>query len=194
MNQDETKERILDAAIHLMCKKGFSSTSVREIAAEAGVSEMTLFRKFKNKQAILGEITDKYTKTFSSSKIFAETWTYDLETDLKNLSRTYQDFMNKHKDIVRLAYKESGVHDEISEGLTENPKLMRNHLSLYLNDMQSKGLITQNLNMDEQVLNFMWMNLGHFSAQFISGTKVSNLPTEAFIESSIALFARGLKP
>ncbi|AOM83820.1 TetR/AcrR family transcriptional regulator [Salisediminibacterium beveridgei] len=194
MNQDETKERILDAAINLMCEKGFSSTSVRVIAAEAGVSEMTLFRKFKNKQAILDEITEKYTNTFSSSKIFAEDWTYDLETDLKNLSRTYQDFMNKHKNIVRLAYKESGAHDEISEGLTENPKLMRNHLSSYLNEMQKKGLVTNDLNMDEQVLNFMWMNLGHFSAQFISGNQVTKLPTESFIESSIALFARGLRP
>lgn len=194
MNQDETKQRILDAAIELMCNKGYAATSVREIASVAGVSEMTLFRKFKNKQALLEEITEKYTKTFSSAKVFEEDWTYDLETDLKNLSRTYQDFMNEHKNVVLLAYKESGVHDEISTGLTENPKLMRKHLSKYLKHMQKKGLATDELDMDEQVLNFMWMNLGHFSSQFISVQQVTSLTTDAFIESSVRLFARGLKP
>ena len=194
MTVDETKERILDAAIALMSKKGFSSTSVREIAAQAEVAEMTLFRKFKNKQALLEGITERYTKAFSNAKVFAEEWTYELETDLCTLSSTYQRFMEENKAIVLLAYKEAGVHNEVSEGLTANPKLMKAHLTDYLRNMQEKGLVTTELDPELQVMNFMWMNLGHFSSQFISGKQVSQLPTEQFIESSVKLFVRGLKP
>ncbi|WP_280771025.1 TetR/AcrR family transcriptional regulator [Salipaludibacillus daqingensis] len=190
---DETKEKILNAAIDIMHLKGYSSATVREIAAEAGVSEMTLFRKFSNKQELLNGIIKKYSFAFSMKKIFTEELTYDLKTDLANVSKTYQTFMEKNKKIVLLAYKECNIHDEISEGLTENPKLVKTYLCNYLAEMVKKGKVAKDINIELQVMNFLWMNLGYFSSQFISGKKVAAVPVDDFIKSSVITFAKGLQ-
>lgn len=190
---DKTKDKILNAAIDVMHLKGYSSATVREIAAKADVSEMTLFRKFSNKQELLNGIIEKYSFTFSMKKIFTEKLTYDLAKDLDTVSKTYQTFMEKNKKIVLLAYKECNIHDEISKGLTANRKLIKVYLVDYLSEMKKRGKISESIDSDLQVMNFLWMNLGYFSSQFISGKKVAAVPVDDFIESSVKVFAKGLQ-
>ncbi len=48
-----TRERILDVALDLFVRKGYAETSLREIAAELGVSKAALYYHFESKQAIL---------------------------------------------------------------------------------------------------------------------------------------------
>ncbi|QOY36835.1 TetR/AcrR family transcriptional regulator [Anaerobacillus isosaccharinicus] len=190
----ETREKILQAAIALMSLKGYSATTTKEISQLAGVSEMTLFRKYKTKQEILDNLIEKYTSSFQAKKIFVENdLVYDLEVDLANVSRTYQTFMNENKKVVLLAYKESGTHDEISERLTANPRLMKKFLMDYLLEMKRRDKIIPDINIELTVLSFMTMNLGFFSSQFISVKKVAVVSVEAFIEHSVKIFARGLK-
>lgn len=189
----ETREKILAAAIDLMSMKGYSATTTKEIAEKAGISEMTVFRKFKSKQEILDNLIEKYTSSFQSENIFVgNCLVYDLEVDLANVSRTYQTFMNENKKVVLLAYKESGTHDEISERLTANPRLLKRCLVDYLTEMKERGKVCDDFEIEPTVLSFMSMNLGYFSSQFISVKKVSIISVETFIKSSVKVFARGL--
>jgi len=48
-----TRERILDVAQDLFVRKGYAETSLREIAAELGLSKAALYYHFESKQAIL---------------------------------------------------------------------------------------------------------------------------------------------
>jgi AcrR family transcriptional regulator len=48
-----TRERLLAAALELFTRKGFDATTVAEIAAAAGVTQMTFFRHFGSKEALL---------------------------------------------------------------------------------------------------------------------------------------------
>lgn len=188
----ETRDKILEAAMDLMSLKGFAATTTKEIAQLAGVSEMTLFRKYKSKQEILDNLIEKYTSSFRAKKIFAQhDLIYDLEVDLGNVSRTYQTFMNENKKVVLLAYKESGTHDEISEKLTANPRLMKEFLIDYLTEMKKREKIIE-VDIELTILSFMWMNLGFFSSQFISVKKVASISVDDFIEHSVKVFARGL--
>ncbi|WP_329001043.1 TetR/AcrR family transcriptional regulator [Kribbella sp. NBC_00709] len=41
-----TRDRLLTAALELFTERGYDATSVSEIAARAGVTEMTFFRHF----------------------------------------------------------------------------------------------------------------------------------------------------
>src|ERR1700722_1880627 len=50
-----TREHILDAAARLYGEHGFRGTTTRRIAQEAGVNEVTLFRLFGSKTALLLE-------------------------------------------------------------------------------------------------------------------------------------------
>lgn len=51
-----TKCRILQTAQRLFARQGYNATTTRDLAAEAGVAEATLFRHFENKKAILIEL------------------------------------------------------------------------------------------------------------------------------------------
>ncbi|MDP3484393.1 MAG: helix-turn-helix domain-containing protein, partial [Methanobacteriaceae archaeon] len=50
---DNTEDRILDATIKLLDEVGWDGATTKKIAAEAGVNEVTLFRKFKTKNLLL---------------------------------------------------------------------------------------------------------------------------------------------
>ncbi|MCG7754959.1 TetR/AcrR family transcriptional regulator, partial [Flavihumibacter cheonanensis] len=50
---DSTEKRILDATIRILDKEGWDGATTKRIAAEAGVNEVTLFRKFKTKKRLL---------------------------------------------------------------------------------------------------------------------------------------------
>src|SRR2546430_8853343 len=48
-----TRERILDVALDLFVRKGYTETSLREVAAELGFSKAALYYHFESKQDIL---------------------------------------------------------------------------------------------------------------------------------------------
>ncbi len=50
-----THERLQAAALQLFVEHGYAGTTTAQIAAEAGVSEMTLFRHFPTKESLLLE-------------------------------------------------------------------------------------------------------------------------------------------
>ena len=53
------KEQILKAAFECLARNGYSRLTVRDIAAEAGLSVGTLYLHFKNKQEILRALTEQ---------------------------------------------------------------------------------------------------------------------------------------
>ena len=54
------RERILEAAARVYAKHGFRGSTTRLIATEAGVNEVTLFRIFGSKSALLEAVLEQY--------------------------------------------------------------------------------------------------------------------------------------
>ncbi|HUR29742.1 MAG TPA: helix-turn-helix domain-containing protein, partial [Planctomycetota bacterium] len=54
-----SRERILEAAGRVYAKHGFRGATTRLIAAEAGVNEVTLFRTFGSKGALLEAVLEQ---------------------------------------------------------------------------------------------------------------------------------------
>lgn len=59
----DTKEMIQEAALELFSKRGFDSSSVRDIAKKTGIKDSSLYYHYKNKQAILDALLDKFVNT-----------------------------------------------------------------------------------------------------------------------------------
>ena len=66
-----TKQKILDCAVNLFAKKGFTETSIRELANAAGLKGASIYNHFPNKNAILEYILADYSKY--SANVFDET-------------------------------------------------------------------------------------------------------------------------
>lgn len=55
----EKQNKILESALELFAKQGYASTSTRNIARHAGVSEGLIFRHFENKEVLLTHLLTK---------------------------------------------------------------------------------------------------------------------------------------
>ncbi len=85
----ETKERIIDAAERLFYKFGFETTSVKEVAAEAGVTTGALYYHFKNKGDLVRAIFNRHDLHFGElGKRFSTS-----ETPLKDLVYFLSEYM-----------------------------------------------------------------------------------------------------
>ena len=53
---EETREKVLAAAAELFQERGYEGASIAAIAAAAGVSQETIYARFRNKRALVGEL------------------------------------------------------------------------------------------------------------------------------------------
>ena len=56
----DTKEKIMDVALHMFSERGYEAVSIRDICGEVGIKESTLYYHFKNKQDILDSLVAKF--------------------------------------------------------------------------------------------------------------------------------------
>lgn len=61
-----TRERILEVALALFAKRGYSAVSIRDICAEVGIRESTVYYHFKNKRAIFETLQSCFSERVDS--------------------------------------------------------------------------------------------------------------------------------
>lgn len=100
----DTTERITGAAKELFIRQGFRGTSTKQIAQEAAVSEMTLFRHFRTKEAIFRAVILPLVSFFDELQI-------KKNENLKDLARQMIEnrlsFLCEENGLVRLVLMES---------------------------------------------------------------------------------------
>src|SRR5438874_2789956 len=100
---EETRERILDAALRLFRKRGFDETTMRDIAAEAGVAIGAAYHYFDSKEALVMAF---YVRTADETREFLPA-VIGRERDLKKRLRAIID----HK------FEQFSGHRELLAGL-----------------------------------------------------------------------------
>jgi len=180
--------------IELVAAKGYNGVSTKEIAAAAGVNEVTLFRLFGSKQNLLETAFHRYHYAEEMAKLFQEKLVWDLQADLLLISRTYHSVMNKNRKIIRIALKEGDVFAEFREQANKHPRKLKQLLSEYFQAMYEQGKLIKT-DTELQALSFMWMNYGAFISNMNSeGTPLHNASLDAFIEESVRTWTRALTP
>lgn len=105
LQSDLSKKYIAEALIFLMKKKDYSSITNKEITDKAGLSHITIYRNFKNKDDIikyyLNNITDNFIKT---SKILY------TPNDFTGYIIKLFTHLEKNKDIAILLYQANMIH------------------------------------------------------------------------------------
>lgn len=61
---ERTKQRILEATVKTIAENGYASTTTKEIAQDAGISEGTIFKYYGTKSKLLEEIVEDLTQEF----------------------------------------------------------------------------------------------------------------------------------
>ena len=96
-----SSEKLLTAVINLVAEKGYHGVSTKEIAAAAGVNEVTLFRHFGSKQNLLESAFHYFHYAEEMKKLFSEKLVGELYDDLLLISRTYHSIMYRNRKCFR---------------------------------------------------------------------------------------------
>ena len=112
--EENTRTRILQAALDLFARHGYDGTTTKDLASAAKVAEGTLFRHFANKKAILIEV---------ATSGWVEILT-DLLTELSEMGsykavaqvmRRRMLNMHKNNSLLRVCFIEAQYHPELRE-------------------------------------------------------------------------------
>ena len=113
-SEEDTRQRILDAALRLFADRGYDGTTTKDLATAAHVAEGTLFRHFPSKKNILIEV---------ASLGWVEILT-DLLTELsemgsyKAVDRVMKRRMlnfQKNNALMRVCFMEAQFHPELRD-------------------------------------------------------------------------------
>lgn len=189
-----TSDKLLSAAIDLMAEKGYHATTTKEIAAAAGVNEVTLFRHFGSKQKLLEAAFDRYHYGDEMTKLFKEKLEGELHPDLLLISRTYHTIMTRNRKMIMIGIREAGSIPCVDEQASRHPQKLKQLLTEYFTAMQQVGKIREDVNPELQALSFMWMNYGAFVTGMSTGGVQQGISMDEFIEESVLTFVRALTP
>lgn len=102
----DTRQKIIDASIKLFSEHGYQGTSTKAIAETAGVSEMTLFRKFTTKQNLFESML-----IYALGHELSESADVNMELPIKSFIRQilHQRFnlISKHIQLIQMILRES---------------------------------------------------------------------------------------
>jgi AcrR family transcriptional regulator len=109
------RQRILDAAARIYASSGFRGATTRRIAEEAGVNEVTLFRLFGSKAALLSEAMRN--KEFIDPHFGPPDATVTPLAQLTKSITLVMANLSKHRDLIRQGMAEMLEHPELSKEL-----------------------------------------------------------------------------
>jgi AcrR family transcriptional regulator len=132
----EKEKVIIQSGMKLFAQKGFSSTSVQEIASESNISKGAFYLHFKSKDDLLLSILEYIFDTIESSRLVFEN--QDLsprEKFIKQITAFFRTFIG-HKEFMIMLSKEQAIprNEEIKKLFFK--KRFESHL------LHRKGLVS----------------------------------------------------
>lgn len=117
LRSQTTKQEILSAAAQLFATKGFDLVTMREIAKVAGCSHTTIYIYFKDKEALLHQLSMPHLETLKKQMENTSLQTeLSVENQLKTISIEFIRFSLLHRNIYMtfMTVKSSRVDQEES--------------------------------------------------------------------------------
>jgi AcrR family transcriptional regulator len=138
----DTRSNILAAARDLFEKRGFAAATTKDIAALAGVSEVTLFRHFATKRALFDETLHSCLHPYTVEEYLKSGVAYDLERDLKHIAYDTRDNFRKNAPMIRMIMRDK-IRGSVPEMDMKNKEHhMKTSLLAYFNAMRSSGALS----------------------------------------------------
>ena len=119
--QAQARKKIMTAALALFSERGFKATTTREIAREACVNEVTIFRNFGNKEKLLETVLEDRMDLDSVPVEISLGLTENPEKDLLNFCTLTHSRLAIRADLFRIMLREQGANPLVQKKLGEFP-------------------------------------------------------------------------
>ncbi|HKB89125.1 MAG TPA: TetR/AcrR family transcriptional regulator [Opitutaceae bacterium] len=189
MTRPETKKLLLDAAARVFAREGLSRATTREIAREAGVNEVTLFRHFGSKKRLLAAVLGQ---TFVDEEAGSAARVGDLRADLTAFAKQYETGLVENLALVCALLGEIQHHREhekrVLKGIFEP---LKNGLIARLELARKGGEIRHEIDATlaaDQLSALIFTGVLRCSSRQMT----RNYSPEDYLKASVDLFMRGI--
>jgi AcrR family transcriptional regulator len=130
---------IFDAALKIVTERGYIGATTKLIAEEAGIGEVTLFRRFGNKDTLILEAMKQ-----EAAKLDGEVslYTGKLEADLIRIVTAYQMLLRARAPLMLTFYTEVTRHPELAAVLEYPERIIQKILDM-IRRYQTEGKLIQ---------------------------------------------------
>ena len=139
MRAVNTRTGILNAACGVFAQHGFRGSTTRRIADAAGVNEITIFRQFGSKEALIREAMQHLTQSANIATL-PET-PVDPPHELTVWSESLMQHLRLRSSIIRKTMSEIEERPEMSECASYLPRMASSDLCDYLGALRKQGKI-----------------------------------------------------
>jgi AcrR family transcriptional regulator len=187
-----TRTKILETALRLFSKEGYLGATTREIAREAGIAEVTLFRYFPSKEMLFEETLQSHSFLPELRELLPEVMGMPYESALAVIAKKFLDTLMRRKDIIKIMQAEmqrypEKIHKIYHAFIDEVYKV----LALYFSGMQKKGVLRE-FDSEFAARVFFGMFFSYFNAEeFLMRKRYRSVGLDATISAYVDIFARG---
>ncbi len=197
----DTHRRLLEAAARVFAQSGLEGATTREIAREAGVNEVTLFRHFQTKEKLLGAVLRR---TFDSPEEMLPTGEAALATPagdagpdgfragLRQYAWDYAELLQRNILLVRTLIGEIHRHREHEKQvLTGIFAPLKADLIALIREARERGTVRADVDplvAADLLGSMIFMDVLRRTSPF-----TPDYPEETYLGSALEVFARGIE-
>jgi len=102
----ETRAKLVEAALDLFSRQGVDSTSIKDIAREAGVAQGLLYHYFAGKDDLLWGVLETHIFNPQLQQALLEEETHPAEDVLREVALQFNAFLEARQPLMRLVLRE----------------------------------------------------------------------------------------
>ncbi len=188
----DTRERIIETGLRLFSRKGYLGATTREIAKEAGVAEVTLFRHFPSKETLFVEVINTYSFLPELRDLLPNLSSLPYEDALTVIAKRFIETLTLRKDMIRIMHSEMHRYPEKMYKIYHafSDELFKT-LASYFEELQKKGVL-RFFHTQFGARAFLGMIFSYFNAQeFLMRKKSSPVDSDEVVRTFVTIFVKG---
>ena len=194
MEPNSTHDRILEAALQVFSRQGYTGATTKAIAREAGVNEVTLFRHFGNKQRLFTEMINRYSALPYIEAARADSRS-PFEKRVRELAARAMRLLEERRELIAILLSEGPRHPKQAKLILEGgPARILERLTLFFEEAQKAGEIR---GLDPQCTARAFMGMFFFYVIFqkiMPGEILFPIDPDQVEDTFIEILLRGLLP
>lgn len=184
------RERLCDAAEKLFADKGPDAVTMRQLAAELGVSPMTPYRYFTDKEDILAAVRTNGFNRFAEALERAYDSVEGARAKGAAVGEAYINFAFEHPQAYKAMFDLNQPHEENYPDLVEAAKRSRRTMTGYVETLVAEGVLAG----DPDEIGQMFWAATHGSVVLELSGKIPAGTARRLHRHLSGVLAKGLRP
>jgi AcrR family transcriptional regulator len=189
---EETRDRILQAALEMFHDRGFESTTMREIAARAGVATGAAYYYFDSKDAIVLAFYDQARKDMEPRMKEALTETRDLRERLRKIIHVKLDYFAPSRKLLGALSGHTNPQYPLSP-FSEQTREIREHDIAFFERALEESRTPGPKDLKTHLPRLLWMYQMGIILFWINDASAKQAKTSVLLDSSLDVVTRLIK-